>query len=688
VRRRLDATADCDDDRVDDYGRRNGRRRSDYARAVRRGPWTAGARAGHDVLRPPDRRWQQLHNRATQRLRSEYPGHSALADRWHLADDDSRAGSRSTTGCLIATLSATGSPSLSQLTGSVGGIGKAGCGAADIVPPLPCCQASLFGGFGTGYDCPFGPASFCCGGPINQGVCCDSRIDICCGNGTDGFNCCVQGQSCRGAKKCCDQKTAQCCGGLSTGFANHCCDKKGMCCGNGCCDAGTLCTDAANSTCACNATSCPAGSCCDRSTGQCLSSADQSSGKCGTSGFCAPCPQDTACSIGGFLAGQCVCFEGARANQLPLNGVCPECDVRHSCPAGCCDANGDCQPGNSFAACGAVGSTCTICTPLLATCAVSGQFAGQCVCSFGSRAGQPPGTDGLCTQCDGQHPCTNGQHPCTNGGCCDAQGNCHQDGLTNVSACGPAGGTCSVCSGVQQCVNGTCQGCDANHPCPSGCCDAYGHCQPGDTRYQCGTGGGPCQICDGSSQAGCLAGTCVNPLCSSGNILYGCRVAGGFITEFCCPNNPDEDVCNGVCCERPCIVNPGFCANQDPRQNLHFCASGGCVPKGVEYCVSDSDCCGVTAPQTSAAPTVAGAPPAIPPARSAVSWRPAAPECAFPSTRQTRAVAGSARDAAYYSPPGAHLAFPPNPDRCHHALGRIRGPAASGHQPGQSIGSR
>jgi hypothetical protein len=44
-----------------------------------------------------------------------------------------------------------------------------------------------------------------------------------------------------------------------------------------------------------------------------------------------------------------------------VGGECV-CDAT-SCPTGCCDANGVCQPGDTNAACGYAGVACTACTP-------------------------------------------------------------------------------------------------------------------------------------------------------------------------------------------------------------------------------------------------------------------------------------------------------------------------------------
>jgi hypothetical protein len=121
--------------------------------------------------------------------------------------------------------------------------------------------------------------------------------------------------------------------------------------------------------------------------------------------------------------GQCVnlnldennCGQCANVCSSPeecINGTCRAPCTPDTCPNGCCDANGVCQPGTATSECGFGGEPCHVCTP-----------PEQC------RA------NGTCRASCGPDTCPNG--------CCDANGEC-LSGDENV-ACGTGGVQCVPC---------------------------------------------------------------------------------------------------------------------------------------------------------------------------------------------------------------------------------------------------
>jgi len=247
--------------------------------------------------------------------------------------------------------------------------------------------------------------------------------------------------------------------------------------------------------------------------------------------------------LAGFLVGASMSF---------LESCGP---AKCSCPSGCCDAKGACQPGTSTTACGKGGATCGTCTtgqncslqvcttpstgggtgggsagggtgggsagggtggstgggtgggtalPCAATCAGCCTAAG--VCDTGTTTGSCGTGGALCATCTGSQSCTANQcRDATCTGCIGTDGGC--DTANNDSACGQGGVSCAVCTGGDGgtacsaagfCAGGTC----------AGCVDSNGVCQPGNTAGACGTGGAACAAC-GSGTA------CTNNACSS-----------------------------------------------------------------------------------------------------------------------------------------------------------------------------
>jgi hypothetical protein len=267
------------------------------------------------------------------------------------------------------------------------------------------------------------------------------------------------------------------------------------------------------------------------------------------------------------------------------------CDFA-SCPAGCCDANGLCQPGATAAACGGGGAACQTCP------AGSGCF--DC----------PPGQS-----CPALRSCGCTAESCPSG-CCDRgyRGTCQPGTLD--TACGSAGFECGDCTAgyVTNCTNcgphtaafaaagqpaGTCvhQGCVYPPPCPFGCVDANGACQPGASNAQCGAGGAACADCTACG-AVCTDQQCAPAgdgtlVCNEQTCPSGCCDPN----EVCQPGSADE-MCGkgGIQCQS-CFALGALCSNNQCGGadggpgcawfNCNGCcdASGGCVPNN-----SDSQC--------------------------------------------------------------------------------------------------
>lgn len=146
-------------------------------------------------------------------------------------------------------------------------------------------------------------------------------------------------------------------------------------CGEGLpCGFGQHCVDGA---CRCNSDSCLHG-CCEGDT--CIHAVEQDLSTCGVNGSaCGACNLYTSsmCSagLGCFCGFSPACAAGSRCD----GGYCA-CD-EESCPGGCCDGT-SCVTGHDFPACGAPGTSCTICDPDRGDdCGASG----QCECGEGGQ---------------------------------------------------------------------------------------------------------------------------------------------------------------------------------------------------------------------------------------------------------------------------------------------------------------
>jgi hypothetical protein len=233
-------------------------------------------------------------------------------------------------------------------------------------------------------------------------------------------------------------------------------------------------TDAASAAARCNDGGCATG-CCD------------------ARGACQPGTSDTACGFGvctdcttsgrACLYQECL-FPSSEAGAN--GGVCSA----QTCPSGCCDLQGRCQPGLTGTACGNFGSNCLNCTANGATC--SNQ---QCSAAAGPAA------------CAGD----------TCGGCCDALGTCSAG--TSDTRCGESGEPCADCAALgATCQAAACVAADGGPTCFSTCdtcCDALGNCQLGLLDTQCGAflGGSLCVDCthlDPPSTCDPVAGSCAS----------------------------------------------------------------------------------------------------------------------------------------------------------------------------------
>src|SRR6202142_3689622 len=147
-------------------------------------------------------------------------------------------------------------------------------------------------------------------------------------------------------------------------------------------------------------------------------------------------------------AAQCTSEAGTGAACQPGQAPCSHT----TCPTGCCDSDGICQPGTAESQCGAGGTTCETCLP-----------------ERGMPGGFSPAPTCTNQQCVNPTPCQ-----CTSG-CCDGNGAC-QPG-TSDTQCGQQT-TCADCtaSGLQ-CLDQACLtpydggGACTARTCPSGCCD-------------------------------------------------------------------------------------------------------------------------------------------------------------------------------------------------------------------------
>lgn len=296
------------------------------------------------------------------------------------------------------------------------------------------------------------------------------------------------------------------------------------------------------------------------------------------------------------------------------------CDAL-SCPSGCCDANGQCQAGNSFTACGNLGASCAncqalgfqLCDPQQKACANkpgncdAKTCAGGCcdrgLCFQGSDPNECGNFGAQCQHCAAQGQTCQGkqcvtQMKCGPGNC---PGCCFGDaclmGFDNT-ACGGNGQQCRNCLALNEsCVPGPGGGvcvsmptCDFN-TCPGGCCDQFGQCSPGTSDFSCGLKGLRCQNCaqlnescvgqQCQPQIQCNAQTCPGGCCQ-GNVCMGGgnNNACGFGGNQCKDCTLGGLVCNGM----------GACVPPPPLCNPQTCPSGCCTGNVCAVGTQDTSC--------------------------------------------------------------------------------------------------
>ncbi len=313
---------------------------------------------------------------------------------------------------------------------------------------------------------------------------------------------------------------------LCNAMLHACGDDVGPQCDNtncsGCC-FGTQCLAGSDPT-ACGRRGAACGNC--TSSGQVCVPNSQAGGSCQTPAACDPqscasgccdvrgCRRgmsDNACGGGGGQCQDCT-QSGATCNaqQCVAPPPTPVCDPQ-SCPSGCCDRNGNCQPGTSDRRCGSGGASCTSC----------------------ARSG------GTCNnqQCTPMTACA-----ATCATCCDAAGNC-QPGSTDTQ-CGTFGSSCQDCQqSGQVCIGGSCLPPSACAMSCFGCCDAAGGCHGGYLDSQCGGNGATCQDCTHLSPASTcdlqvFPVACAGPQSACPGTYAGCMAPPPVTTkQQVCPAN-------------------------------------------------------------------------------------------------------------------------------------------------------
>ena len=281
----------------------------------------------------------------------------------------------------------------------------------------------------------------------------------------------------------------------------------------------------------------------------------------------------TACGQHGGACADCTALAAACVSDAGTGGACkaaPACNAT-LCPAGCCDANGVCQPGTASGACGPAGAPCTAC-PTGRSC-----IGGACVLDCNAAT-------------------------CPTGCCLPAQlgsaATCLPGNLDDE--CGTGGAVCQSCSyssPMGQCSNQACvipPGCD----CPNGCCDKSGVCQPGNSNAQCGFGDINCEDCPLVGMQ-CFNQQCSAPLdagvCNGDNCPSGCCDGAGVcqpgLTNSVCgnfgTNCEDCHMSGATCSNHQCVVPDGAPAC-DPRTCNGCCDQAGNCLNGAD--IGDTHC--------------------------------------------------------------------------------------------------
>ncbi len=294
-------------------------------------------------------------------------------------------------------------------------------------------------------------------------------------------------------------------------------------------------------------------------------------------------PSGPTCGNGIVEPGE-ACDDG---NTQDGDGCSSRCTVEgcseQTCPNGCCDSAGDCQPGNLDSACGTGGAPCRDCADegLICheqaceelpecragdtmdcgnrgtrTCDANGrrgpcQGEGECVRGAVEEAGECDLCGVLRRRCDDQ--CRWGDWTC------EDQRECNR-GDTET------GGQCGNCGTLVR-------RCDQNCSWGEWACEGQGVCHPGDTQT-----GGTCNGCGGVQQR-----TCTN------SCTWGEWVCSGGPNGVCDPGE-DCSSCSQDCgscssggfyCHNGCDGFNNMCHMPPRSQGLPMTWPGGyCDPNG------------------------------------------------------------------------------------------------------------
>jgi hypothetical protein len=314
---------------------------------------------------------------------------------------------------------------------------------------------------------------------------------------------CSSASVCEACEPCCDDVCCTQAAAICHTESGACCvpDSHARTCDGQCGDIQNNCGVVEDcGPCLCPAP-CPACQVCDEETGDCVPDQSQEGDDCGEAG--------QVCQANG----SCACDAGScpSCTTCKNNGLCETC-------ANCCDANGDCQDGDTDTACGSSG-LCDVCT---------GQEECQgktCVC-VPDCDGKICGNDGCSSTCA---PGCGPNSTCTDGGT-----RCECDFLTCADSCCADGQICcqDTCVTGACCSNAQCSGvtpvCGDAHTCVA--------CQ---THAQCGAGflclsDGSCQACDV-----CGSG------CAYSTVQAAVADSGGPSTISICPGTNTETITIG-----------------------------------------------------------------------------------------------------------------------------------------------
>lgn len=133
---------------------------------------------------------------------------------------------------------------------------------------------------------------------------------------------------------------------------------------------------------------------------------------------------------------------------LLLGAGCPHVCDSHTCPDGCCAADGTCWVDNTYDKCGLDGRTCRECDYSAQTCTL-----GQCVnkCNASNCPNGCCTSTGSCWTSLSTGFCGKGGAACRD--CYDTNQRCTQSGTCGT--CGDYGDSCT--SNAQCCIDYTCQ---------------------------------------------------------------------------------------------------------------------------------------------------------------------------------------------------------------------------------------